>query len=234
MKTLRIHCLQHVDFEGLGCIESWINANNHQLTFTKFYESDIVPSLETIDWLIVMGGPMGIYDDEQYPYLKKEKEFIKKAIEAEKTVLGICLGAQLIAHTLGATISKNPKKEIGWFDVQKSNSQTTILNNLDEQFSVFHWHGDTFSTPENAVNLYSSAACKNQAFLYKQNVLALQFHLEVTKETVKEMVKKDNQELQEATYIQSANTILNTKQFIAKNNETMFNILEYLKNLNLN
>ena len=229
MINLRIHCFQHVDFEGLGCIEDWIKTNRHQLTYTKFFKAHQLPSIEDIDWLIVMGGPMGIYDYETYPYLKTEKTFIKKAIVAGKTVIGICLGAQLIADTLGATISANPEKEIGWFDIQKTTNNTDILKNTENKFNVFHWHGDTFSIPPNAERLFTSEGCKNQGFLYQNKVLGLQFHLEVTEESIKEMVKNGIDEIQKSPFVQSAAEILKTKKSVKSNNQIMFH---FLTNLN--
>ncbi len=114
MKTLHIHYLQHVSFEGLGYIENWISNNNHQLSGTKFFEGEVLPNNHSFDWLIVMGGPMGVNDYGKYPWLKPEKEFIRNAIENDKTVIGICLGAQLIASVLGGKVFPGIQKEIGW------------------------------------------------------------------------------------------------------------------------
>ena len=232
MKPLNIHYFQHVSFEGLGCIEDWALNNNHQLTSTKFHESVDFPKLNNIDWLIIMGGPMGIYDHEKYPYLKKEKTYIKKAITAGKTVIGICLGAQLIADVLAATISPNIEKEIGWFDIQKSSPSYKILNSIEDNFPVFHWHGDTFKTPKNAEMLFKSEACKNQGYLFRDRVLGLQFHLEVTETSIRKMVENGKHDLHKGRYIQSAEGILANKQFIETNNQIMFNILDWLNNNN--
>src|SRR5690606_41801416 len=113
MKKLRIHCLQHVPFEGLGCIADWIKEKNHSLTISRLYLHDKFPETAAFDWLIIMGGPMSVYEEEKYPWLTKEKLFIKKAIDEGKTVTGICLGSQLIATALGAAVYPNGEKEIG-------------------------------------------------------------------------------------------------------------------------
>jgi GMP synthase-like glutamine amidotransferase len=185
--------------------------------------------LDKIHWLIIIGGPMGIYDYEKNPYLKEEKVFIKKAIDAKKTVLGICLGAQLIGDVLGAKISTNLEKEIGWFDIQETQLSNSLLVDLENRCTVFHWHGETLDIQTtDAERLAESEACKNQAYLYKEPVLGLQFHLEVTEQTLNEMVKNGNHELEEDKYVQSAEDILSNKQFIKTNNHIMFSLLDKL------
>ncbi|GET24796.1 type 1 glutamine amidotransferase [Prolixibacter sp. NT017] len=227
MKPIRIHYLQHVSFEGLGCIEQWITRNHHTLTVTRFFENDELPSPSDFDMLIIMGGPMGIYDDEKYPWLTEERLFIRQAIDANKTVLGICLGSQFIADAMGAKVYPNREKEIGWFDISLTDDgrQSRLLNGFDETFPVFHWHGDTFELPSGAMHLFQSEGCLNQAFL-RDNVLGLQFHFEVTLESLTEMVKHGKEELTAGKYIQSAEEILAHQQLIPQNNELMFTILD--------
>ncbi len=197
MEKLRIHYFQHVPFEGLGCIENWIDEQGHVLSSTKFYQNDSLPALDDIDWLIIMGGPMGVYDESKYDWLKAEKKFIDLAIKADKKVIGICLGSQLIAEALGSKVYPNHEKEIGWFPIRitADGQKNRLLSSLPESFEVFHWHGDTYDLPRGAKCLLESAGCKNQAFLYSDRVLALQFHFEVTAETIKEMVLHGREEL---------------------------------------
>jgi len=229
MKPIRIHYLQHVPFEGLGCIEQWVTRNQHTLTATRFFENNELPSLSGFDMLIVMGGPMGIYDDEKYPWLTGERQFIRQAIKANKTVLGICLGSQLIADAMGAKVYPNREKEIGWFDISSTEHgrQSRLLEGFDETFPVFHWHGDTFELPAGAHHLFQSKGCQNQAFI-RSNVLGLQFHFEVTQESLNEMVKHGKEELTDGKYIQSAEEILAHQQLIPQNNDLMFTILDRL------
>lgn len=230
-KKLKIHTLQHVPFEGLGCIDQWITTKGHIVDYTKLYDKPQFPSLNKFDWLIVMGGPMGVYDESIYPWLKEEKEFIRRAIESGKIVVGICLGSQLIAEVLGAKVYPNKQKEIGWFDIQKTEFAKShpLLEQIEEQFTVFHWHGDTFDLPADSERLFSSAVCLNQAFLYKKKVLGLQFHFEVTSQTLKEMIENGMSELVEDKTIQSATKIMEQTKYIESNNKKMFQILDYLE-----
>jgi len=230
-KKLKIHTLQHVPFEGLGCIDQWITTKGHTVNYTKLYDNPQFPVLDEFDWLIVMGGPMGVYDEAMYPWLKEEKEFIRRAIEGGKTIVGICLGSQLIAEVLGAKVYPNKQKEIGWFDIQKTEfaKSQPLLEQIEEQFTVFHWHGDTFDLPAGSERLFSSAVCLNQAFLYKKKVLGLQFHFEVTSHTLKEMIENGMSELVEDKTIQSATKILEQTNYIDSNNQKMFQILDYLE-----
>ncbi|OGU65279.1 MAG: amidotransferase [Stygiobacter sp. RIFOXYA12_FULL_38_9] len=233
MKSLHIHYFQHVTFEGLGCIEEWALQNGHSLSATKFYESPLLPDLQSIDWLIVMGGPMSINDEAKYPWLKPEKEFIKKAINENKVVIGICLGAQLIADVLGEDVYPNEYKEIGWFPIQltEQGKQSFIFSGSAETSIVFCWHGDTFDLPQNSKLLFYNECCKNQAFVYKEKVLGLQFHLEVTKLSVEQLMKHGEKELIKGEYIQTSNQIQAGIQNIANCNKMMFKILNRLTEL---
>jgi len=229
MNKLSIHTFQHVSFEGLGCIEQWITEHNHSLSYTRFQEDYLLPDVDSIDWLIVMGGPMSVYDESVYPWLSEEKAFIRNAIDKGKTVIGICLGSQLIAEVLGAKVYPNNQKEIGWFDVTLSETalKFPMFLNFGKLFQVFHWHGDTYDIPEGSTGLISSAVCPNQAFLYNDNVLGLQFHLEVTLESLQSMVDHGTDELIACDTIQSAEVILGETRYIADNNQKMFHLLDY-------
>lgn len=227
-KKLNIHCLQHVSFEGLGCIEKWIQDNGHSLSYITLYDNPIFPHLDTVDALIILGGPMSVHDNTEFPWLKTEKEFIKSAIEQRKKIIGICLGAQLITDVLGGKITANHQTEIGWFPVSIFDSNTAILEGFPKSFSVFHWHGETFSIPENAIRLMESEACANQAFLYDDHVLGLQFHLEVTEETMRVMAFHEQSELVKDTYVQTYDEIVSNTIYIEQNNQMMFRLLDYL------
>ncbi len=232
MKTQRIHCLQHVPFEGLGAIENWIKDRKHQLTYTRFYEDHYqLPELDQFDWLIVVGGPMGVYDDELYAWLKVEKIFLKEAISADKTVLGICLGSQLIASALGCQIFSNKHKEIGWFDVQLTSEgkQHFLFDGAPKTFKVFHWHGDTYKLPEGATHLAFSAACVSQAFSYSDTVLGLQFHLEITPSSLQDMLQACGDELKKNTYIQTEQEILADQGIMKNNNQLLIALLNKLE-----
>jgi GMP synthase-like glutamine amidotransferase len=227
---MKIHYLQHVPFEGLGSIEAWALDRHHSLSATRFYDNDPLPSVADIDWLIVMGGSMNIYEDDKYPWLTQEKWFIDRAIEQDKTVIGICLGAQLIADVLGAKVYPGRYKEIGWLPIELTEmaKDTAVFNSLPQQLTAFHWHGDTFDLPAGAIHLAYSEACQNQAFVYNEKVLGLQFHLESTQESVAQIVKNCGDELVEGKYIQhSAEMLLKNSNFDAISN-VMNKILDNL------
>lgn len=207
---MKIHYLQHVPFEGLASIEPWAVNQNHSLSATRFYDNEPLLSVEDIDWLIVMGGPMNIYEDDKYPWLTEEKRFIEQAIKHDKTVIGICLGSQLIADVLGAKIYQGQYKEIGWFPIEMTDKteDSAVFNSLPQKFTVFHWHGDTFDLPEGSTRLAYSEGCQNQAFVYNEKVLGLQFHLESTKDSVQQIIKNCADELVEGKYIQKPEEML--------------------------
>lgn len=194
---MQFHCFQHVPFEDLGNIKDWLRDRHHNLSYTRFWQNDQIPSLDEIDGLIVMGGPMGVFDDQLYPWLNDEKKFIKEAIEAGKKVIGICLGAQLIAHVLGARVFKNKQSEIGWYPVFREcdSHQNNAIKCIPDGLIVFHWHNDTFDLPEQSYRLCFSERCTNQGFIYKTNALALQFHLEMTEESLKSIYENCKSDL---------------------------------------
>jgi GMP synthase-like glutamine amidotransferase len=235
MKTVRIHCIKHVDFEGPGYIAQWAESNNCLITYTNLFKNEALPSPDDFDLLLLMGGPMSIYDESDFPWLIDEKSALKTYISHGKKILGICLGAQLIADALGARVYNNEVKEIGWFDVQVSeeNNQAGIFSSIESiLFKVFHWHGETFTLPEKSVLLASSEVCKNQAFIFENQLLALQFHLEVTPESVRKMIENGRTELVEGMRIQSEEEILSQTQFYESCNQQMNKILvEFTKNL---
>ena len=197
---MNIHYLQHVPFEGLGYIETWATNLGHAITCTRLFENEQPPQLDTIDALIIMGGPMGIYDHAEHPWLIEEKEFIRRAINAQIPTLGICLGAQLIADVLGAKVYPGPQQEIGWFPILKS---AKAPDWFPSEFTGFHWHNDTFELPEKAIHLASSEACKNQGFIYRNHVIALQFHLETTEQSLSALIENCGNDLVEAPFTQT-------------------------------
>ena len=166
-----------------------------------------------------------------FAWLSTEKKFIRQAIDAGKIVLGICLGSQLVSAALGAKVYANNEKEIGWFDIELTlNAQAGIFYGIGSTLRVFHWHGDTFDLPENAVLLASSAATKNQAYIYKDRVLALQFHLEQTADTLHEMIETGRKELKKGKYIQPEKELLNS-QLLDSNKKILFEVLNRLAEL---
>jgi GMP synthase (glutamine-hydrolysing) len=222
-----IHWLQHVHFEGLGSIEKYLIDRGHDLSCTRLWAGDRLPSPDSFVALIVMGGSMGIYDYEDYPWLQVEKEFLAQVVDRGIPILGICLGAQLLADVLGAKVNANPQKEIGWFPVIRNKTVPDFLESvLPEKMTVFHWHGDTFGIPEDAVNLYSSEACAHQAFLYKEHVLGLQFHLETTRESAAALIDNCRNELVQDSWIMTGQEMLGREDSFNTINDCMFAVIK--------
>ncbi len=232
---MRVHYIQHVAFEGLGAMQPYLLDKGHDLSVTHLYAGDALPAVDDLDWLIVMGGPMGIYDYEDYAWLKAEKAFIRQAIDAGKTVLGVCLGAQLIADVLGSAADKRAvyagqHKEIGWFDIHKSTEldETVLGNVFPYTLEAFHWHGDMFDVPAGAKAVGSSAACPNQGFVYDNRVVGFQFHLETTPESAAALIDACGDELDGSTYVQGAQAMLADKKRFERLNQTMYAVLDAL------
>jgi GMP synthase-like glutamine amidotransferase len=181
---MRIHWFQHVSIEGLGLLEPWLTARGHTLTVTRWWAGEAAPDGDTFDALIIMGGPMNIYQHAEYPWLVDEKAAIGEAIRAGKSVLGACLGAQLISDVLGGNVTRNAEREIGWWSVYPVPGAEDLPYVIPDSMTVLHWHGDTFSLPPGAVRLAGSEACEQQAFAWGGRVLALQFHLEMDAEAI--------------------------------------------------
>jgi len=174
-----------------------------------------------------MGGPMSVHDEDQYDWLTEEKKFIEKAIVRGKKVIGICLGAQLIAEVLGSRVYKNSEKEIGWMPVQltEEGKKSSVFSDFADGQTVFHWHGETFDLPNSAIQLARTEACEQQAFLYDGHVLGLQFHMESTEETVAALIKNCADELtQGGKYIQTPEQLAN-EDHIYRCNKTLEKML---------
>ena len=206
---MKAHYLQHVPFEGLGSIETWLQSMRADVSVTRLFEEPALPDPADVDLLVIMGGPMSINDEAGYPWLAAEKEFIRSVIEKDKAVIGICLGAQLIAGAMGAAVYPNKEKEIGWFPIAGETTDGAEESFLfPQELLVFHWHGETFDLPDGAMRLAGSTACENQAFQLGRQVIGLQFHLETTPDTARDLVHHCRDELQPSRYVQSEAEIL--------------------------
>lgn len=224
---MRIHWLQHADFEDLGCIGPWLAARGHAVTGHRLYAGEPVPEVSEFDALIVMGGPMNIYEHDAHPWLRAEKALIRTAIDAGRRVLGICLGSQLIADALGGPVTRNAEPEIGWhaLDLTAEGRAHPLFADLPARFTGFHWHGDTYALPPGAVGLASSEACAQQAFAWDgSRVLGLQFHLEVTQANAEEWFRHET--VSPSRYVQTPEAILGRTAAFALNNDAMCRILQ--------
>jgi len=227
---MKIHYLKHVSFEGLGNIEEWCIIRGIQYTCTELFEKHTFPSQHDFDGLVIMGGSMSTYDEDTIPWLKPEKEFIRECMATNKPILGICLGSQLIADALGAKVFKNNEKEIGWFKVQITQDalNNALFNHFPQQFTTFHWHGDTFTLPENACHVAFNNTTQNQAFLYQKNIVGLQFHPEISETAINDLITNGDAELIHSPYIQNIEEIKEGKKYLQQNKEIMFSLLDKL------
>ena len=220
---MKILCLKHVSFEGPGAIARWAQQRGHELEIKSVFHPEPLPPIESVDLLLVMGGPMNIYEHEQHPWLVDEKGYIRSAINAGKQVVGICLGAQLIADALGAKVRPGSQKEIGWFPIQLAQPKPQSLR-------VCHWHGDTFELPSGTAHIARSEVCANQGFLYDNRVLGLQCHLESTPESLALLIAACGDELVDGPTIQDAETMLaEPTETYERMHTVLFELLDELK-----
>jgi len=229
----KTECFMHVPFEGPGIITRWIGQKGFPLHYTRFYNGDELPDPMDVDMLIIMGGPMNVFDFHMNSWMEDEIGWVGEFIETGKPVLGICLGAQVIAAALGEEVLPGPHKEIGWHNLQflSSLGDYKIFTDLPGPRKVLHWHGDTFNIPEEATRIASSQAFPNQGFILGNNVVALQFHLEATPESIKELVENCRDELVEGPYIQTEKEILSGEGHFESNHQLLFKFLDYLSSL---
>jgi len=224
------HYLQHVPFEGPGSIAPWMHDGGHRLTGVPLYSGAALPAVAAIDGLVVMGGPMSVHDEAAYPWLTQEKRFIEAVIAAGRPVLGVCLGGQLIAEVLGGAVIPGQHKEIGWFEIRRRDeaARSALAGFLPERLDVFHWHGETFTVPEDAIPLASSEACTNQGFVYDERVVALQFHLETTEASARALIENAAADLAPGPYVQAADAMLADPARFTAVNGVMAGLLERL------
>lgn len=200
---MKIDVLQHISFEKPAAIGEWASDRGHELRIHKLYGRDPVPRPEDIQFLILLGGPMSANDKESW--LEEERRLIRNVIHRGTPVFGVCLGAQQIAKALGAAVTPGPK-EVGWHPVQTTSGTGSFI---PDQLTAFHWHGEQFAIPDQAERLFSSAACRNQGFVFRQHVIGLQFHLETTPESVRLLLTHDGDYIDSSRYVQSAEEIEN-------------------------
>lgn len=191
---MNVQVLQHASFEGIGNMVDWLSARSASVQYSYMFSDPRLPRPTGLDLVIAMGGPMSVNDEERFPWLGAEKNFLREAMDSGVAVLGVCLGAQLIARVLGARVYRNATKEIGWFAVDAVDAAQDSFC-FPQNFTAFHWHGETFDLPAGAVRLARTQACENQAFQVGRKIIGLQFHLEVTGDSVHEMVDHGEREV---------------------------------------
>lgn len=229
MAALRVRILQHVPFEDIGGMRGWLDRRGAHVEYTRFHAGDVLPpEASALDLLIAMGGPMSVNDEHRFPWLKPEKAFVRDAINRGVPVLGICLGAQLIASALGARVHPNVHREIGWFPVRAVEAPEGAFR-FPAQALVFHWHGETFELPPRASRLAESVGCRIQAFQVGRHVLGLQFHPEMTMSGACLLIEHCPDDLAPGAYVQREQDMLNTDAAAYHDGHALMDrVLEYL------
>lgn len=206
--------VRHLLREGAGTLEQYLISRGDTLDYWDIARDPSVPDgADQYDAVIVLGGPMGVYEEDLYPFLRSEIEWLREILRSRKPVLGICLGAQLLAAALNARVTRGPRKEIGWHEVRLTGEgvKDPLFRCFRDEVKgrdpvcvpVFQWHGDTFELPLGALRLAQSPLYENQAFRYDNYVYALQFHVEMTEEMIREWIREGREELVAADYVDS-------------------------------
>lgn len=214
----KVWVLQHLAAEPLGIIGDALEAAGVDAKYIRVFAGEAIPGdMNGAAGLVVMGGSMAVYQQSEYPFLSEEIRLIEAALKAEKPVLGICLGSQLLASALGAEVRKADHKEIGWFPVTLTAAASAgrLFTGVDHSFTAYHWHGDVFDLPGGASALASSAQTQCQAFAYQERAYGFLFHLEATQKIVGDMVRGFEGELDEEQ-IDGAEIIAQTREHLPR------------------
>jgi GMP synthase-like glutamine amidotransferase len=226
---MRIACVTHVPFEGPDSIAEWADLRGHTLRRIAAV-TEAWPEAGDFDMLVVMGGPMGVYDVVENPWLVSERAFLTSAIEAGKLVLGVCLGSQMLADALGGSVHAGESKEIGWFPVHRTETgdASALFSAWPDESVVAHWHGDTFELPPPMLPALSSALTPNQAFeALDGRVVGLQFHLEWTPGSLATLIDECGDEIREGgSWVQSAEELLADPARFERSRELLFEFLD--------
>ena len=227
---MRVQVLQHVPFEGPGTIAPLLKSSgDHQIDIVHLYRGE-APARDRCDLLVIMGGPMSVHDEAEFPWLAEEKKWIARAVESGTSVLGICLGAQLIASVLGARVEPMGYREIGWFPVTADPAWQGGWSReiFPDSFEPLHWHGDTFDLPAGAQRIGSSVACANQGFVLGSRIVALQFHLEFNASSIRRLARAASYELDGSDFVQTEAQMLADQNRFDTANALMQKLLKRL------
>jgi GMP synthase (glutamine-hydrolysing) len=225
---MRWHYLQHVPFEGPSMLGDWASQRGHTLTNWELWRSSELPDLKELDGLFILGGPMNVYEYDRYPWLSAEQQFIEAATARGLPILGVCLGAQLLSVALGGAVMRMPEKEIGWFPVELTAGGRAcgLFDGFPNEFTAFHWHGDTFSIPPGATQIGRSRACEAQGFVYQNRVVGLQFHLECDRAAIAAMIEHGGGDLGCGRYVQEPGAMEHCNEYIATTRRLLVELLD--------
>ncbi|PAD21187.1 type 1 glutamine amidotransferase [Terribacillus saccharophilus] len=217
-----IDVLQHVPFEDLAAIKDWGEDSGHSFRVHHLYDKAVLPDAQDITLLIILGGPMSANDADHW--IEEERSLILQLIDQQKPIFGICLGAQQIAKALGATVFQGEQKEVGWHPIQ---TVTTHFPFIPDKMTVFHWHGEQFSLPHGAIRLFGNEVCENQGFIYRDNVIGLQFHFETTRESMEKLIVHDKDYVDDGMFVQSEE-VMKTSELPAENVDVLYKLLDHM------
>lgn len=229
---MRVHALQHGNIPDHVTIQEIIEDMEHEFRLSHPANGDSLPPVNDFDWLIVLGGIMDTHETEKHPWLIEEKKLIRESVDSGKIVLGICLGAQLLADSMGAVISKSEYKEIGWHGVRKTDEakSSPVFGTFPDWFNVFQWHDYTFELPEGSILIAENDCCRNQAFEYDNGrVIGLQFHPEFNNDCIRMLATEHADKIVEGKYIQPQEAIM-TEHCMIREIDALIDLL--LTNIN--
>ena len=203
---MKVLIVKHAPFEREGNMAAWLQRKQAEIVYLNLYESAVFPDPKAFDLIVLLGGPMSVNDEQIYPWLVPEKQFVKEALSLNMPILGLCLGGQLIANVLGAAVTLNRETEIGWHTVSNNTSNKNLFQ-FPNQIPIFNWHSETFALPKGAEPLIKSQACQNQGFQYGDKVIGLQCHPEVTAEIIQDWIDEIGEQMTQGDFVQTPEQI---------------------------